>query len=155
MSAEEIRERAERLERRAKVVRSRLFRAVDALDERRHQVQHLTKQAKTMALPAMRGAAVVLALFGVSAVCFSLAIRRRRVPTMADRTAEFIRRLELAPRPSFARRVGEKLAVTFVSALATDLAHRAMKNFIDGRLPDGRLALAPALEAHHLELETT
>jgi hypothetical protein len=108
-----------------------------------------------MALPAVRGAAVVLALFGVSAVCFSVAIRRRRVPTMSDRAAEFIRRLELVPRPSFARRVGEKLAVTFVSAVATDLAHRAMKNFIDGRLPDGRLALAPALEAHRLELKTT
>jgi len=155
MSAEEIRERAERLERRAKVVRSRLLRAVDALDERRHQVERITKQAKSMALPALGGTLAVLALFGLSAACFSAAIRRRRVLTVSDRAAEFLRRAELVPRPSFARTMGEKLALSLVSFAATELAHRATKNFVDGRLPDGRIAVRPALEAHRLELKTT
>lgn len=156
MSAEEIRARAERLERRAQIVRSRLLRAVDALDERRHQVQALTKTAKSMALPALGGAAVVLTLFGLSAACFSAAIRRRRVLTLGDRAAEFVRKADLAPRPSFARRVGEKLALSLVSYAAGELAQRATKNFVDGRLPDGRIAIRPALEAHrHRPLELT
>lgn len=156
MSAEEIRERAERLERRAKVVRSRLLRAVDALDERRHQVQRITKQAKKMALPMVAATAGVLVLFGLSAVCFSAAIRRRRRLSAGERAAEFVRRWELVPRPSFARMAAERAALTFLSYAVTEVARRATKNLVDGRLPDGRLvAAAPALEAHHPEPMTT
>lgn len=155
MSTEEIRERTERLERRAKVVRSRLLRAVDALDERRHQVERITTHAKEIALPAAAATVGVLALFGLSAACFSAAIRRRRRLTLGQRAAEMVRGMDLVPRPSFARRAAEKVALTFLSYAVTEVARRTLKNVVDGRLTDGRLAIAPALEAHHQELKTT
>lgn len=155
MSTEEIRERTERLERRAKIVQSRLMRAVDALDERRHQVQRITKHAKEIAMPTVVATAGIVTLFGLSIACFSTAVRRRRSSTMRDRAADFVRSLDLVPRPSFARLAAEKVALSFLAYAATEVARRATKNVVDGRLLDGRLAVHPALEAHHTELIPT
>jgi hypothetical protein len=155
MSAEEIRHHTEMLERRAKIVRSRLLRAVDALDARRHQVEAITKRAKEVAVPAVVGIVGIGALFAVSALCFGVAIRRRRRLSMRERTAEFVRGLAIEPRPSFARRAIEKVALTLLTYAATEVARRATKNVVDGRLVDGRLAVGKALEAHRTELRTT
>ena len=42
-------EQRSRLERRANVIRSRLLRTIDALDNRRHQVQEIGHHAKRLA----------------------------------------------------------------------------------------------------------
>lgn len=154
-STEEIRHRTEMLERRAKVVRSRLLRAVDALDERRHQIERISKTVEKAAVPTLGAVVGIGALFGVSALFFGAAIRRRRRPALAERAAEFVRGLDLAPRPSFARVAAEKLALSLVSYAATEVARRAVSNVVDGRLLDGRLAVGTALQAHRSELKTT
>lgn len=43
----------------------------------------------------------------------------------------------------------QKVTLTVVTMVVTEATRRAMKNALDGRLPDGRLAVGAALEAHH------
>jgi len=152
---ETIEHRTEMLERRAKVVRSRLLRAVDALDARRHQVERIGEQAKKVAAPAVLGAVAVAALFGASAFAFSVAIKSRRRLTIAQRVAAVVREMDLSPRPSFFRVAAEKVALAMLTYGATELARRATKNVVDGRLLDGRLAVGRALASHHEEISTT
>lgn len=143
------------IERRANVVRSRLLRAVDALDERRHQVERIARETKEMAVPAVLSIAAIGALFGASVFAFSAAVRRRRRLSIGTRVAEILEDFDVARRPSFARRAGEKVVLTLVGVVATEVARRAMKNIVDGRLLDGRLAVGHALEAHRMEIRDT
>ncbi|MBX3233871.1 MAG: hypothetical protein KIT84_31470 [Labilithrix sp.] len=142
------RHRAEILERRANVVRSRLLRAVDALDTRRHQVEELGARAKKAALPALAGALTVAALFGASAYALGVAVRRRRRRSLGERVVHAVREMDLVARPSFFRVAAEKVALAVLTYAATELARRATTNFVDGRLLDGRLAVGAALESH-------
>lgn len=142
----------ELLERRAKVVRSRLLRAVDALDARRHQVVEVGETAKKLAVPAAVAVAGIAILFGASAFAFGMAMKTRRRRSLVDRAAEAIRELELVPRPSLTKQLLEKAAITAVSLATTELARRGLKNLVDGRLMDGRLAVGRALDAHHVDL---
>ena len=36
-----------------------------------------------------------------------------------------------------------------VTMVATETSRRVLKNFVDGRMPDGRLAAGHALDVHH------
>ena len=147
--------RTDMLERRANIVRSRLLRAVDALDARRHQIERVGAHAKKVAAPATLGAVAVVALLGASAYAFSVAIKRRRRLTLGERVASAVREIERAARPSFFRRALESAALATISLVATEAARRALGNAADGRLLDGRLAVGRALQAHHEELATT
>lgn len=148
--------RMDRLERRAGVVRSRLLRAIDALDTRRHQVVELGETAKKLALPTAIGLASVTALLGLGVAAFALAFRARHRRSLSHRAtrsiAKTIRELELVPRPSLTRRLFEKAALSAVSMATAEILRRALKNGLDGRLLDGRIAVGKALEAHHEEL---
>ncbi|HVH41677.1 MAG TPA: hypothetical protein VM925_05020 [Labilithrix sp.] len=149
-------ERVARLERKAKVIRSRLLRAVDALDARRHQVVEVGHQARAIAMPAAISLIGIAALFGVSVLAFGAALRSRRRLSISNRLSDGVshalRRVELARQPSFGRRVFEKVALTVVTFAVGELAKRAAKNMADGRLPDGRLAVGNALGFHHQAL---
>ena len=142
-------EKIELLERRAKVVRSRLLRAVDALDARRHQVVEIGDTAKKLAVPAAVAVVGIAAVLGVGAFALGIAVRSRRRRTFAERAVAAIRDLDLSPRPSLGKRVFDRAVLTVVSIATTELALRALKNIIDGRRLDGRLAVGRALDVHH------
>jgi hypothetical protein len=127
-------DRMDRLERRAKVVRSRLFRAVDVLDSRRHKVVEMTDTARRIvAGPVVRGAALavlgIAMLFGASAIAFGLALKAKRHRKLSYRAAQHVKkaivRLDLIPQPTLARRVADKLVLTLVSIVASEIARRA------------------------------
>jgi hypothetical protein len=149
-------ERLARLERKAKVIRSRLLRTVDALDARRHQVVEVGHQAKAMVRPVAISLVGIAVLFGATVFAFSLALRaRRRVSfshRMSDRASHALQGLDRARRPSLPRRILEKVTFSVVSFAATELLKRATKNLVDGRLLDGRIAVRDALEEHHNRL---
>jgi diacylglycerol kinase len=138
-------ERMKRLERKAQVIRERLLHAVDALDTRRHQVAAMGSYAKRMAKPAALSAIGIAAVVGLSALGLVLALRARRKRSLKARVSHALQGLELVPRPPTAMRIFEKVAVAMLTFAATDLAKRASKNFVDGRLPDGRLMVGSAL----------
>lgn len=149
-------ERIDRLERKAKVIRSRLFRAVDALDARRHQVARAGHQAKAIVKPALISLAGAAAVFGATAIAIGFAVRARRRSSISHRLSEGItsamRGLDFQRRPSLGRRMVERLALAAVTYAVTELTKRGAKNFLDGRLPDGRLAVGAALDVHHQRL---
>jgi len=147
-------ERMKMLERRAKVVRSRLVRAIDSLDTRRHQIETIGATAKRLAIPMALSAAGIVVLFGASAAAFGMAIKRRRERSLTYRLAQSIRGLNLVPQRSLTSRVAEKALATAVTLALTELVKRASTNLLDGRLPDGRIATHQALEVHHRELST-
>ena len=151
-------ERMKRLERRAKVIRSRLLRAVDALDARRHHVVEIGTHAKEVAKPAALSLLGIAALFGASVFAFSLALKAKRRRSLKFRLTEGLKdlqlgkRLDLFPQPSLSRRIFEKVTLSVMTFAATELAKRMSKNVVDGRLLDGRLAVGRALDAHHGQL---
>ena len=153
MSAEDkkqtVEEHMKLLARRANVVRSRLLRAVDALDTRRHQVVEAGVHAKETA------SKVGYVLLGIGAVAAAsvLALRsyliRRRDRVLANRAKRFFGAFRVEKKPSFAVRTLERIVTTGLTVLATEATRRVTKNVVDGRLPDGRLAVA---HAHHENL---
>jgi len=151
-------ERMKRLERRAKVIRSRLLRAVDALDTRRHQVVEVGTHVKEVAKPAALSLLGIAALFGASVVALSLAVKARRRRSLKFRLTEGLeglklgKRLGISTQPSLTRRVFEKVTLSVMTFAATELAKRLSKNVVDGRLLDGRLAVGRALDQHHGQL---
>lgn len=151
-----VEERMKRLERRARVIRSRLLRAVDALDARRHHVVEVGAHAKEVAKPAALSLVAVAALFGASVFAFSLALKARRSRSLSYRASHGVsralQRWNIAERPSLPRRIFEKVTLTVATFAASELAKRAMKNVVDGRSPDGRLAVGKALEEHRQRL---
>lgn len=138
-------ERISRLERRANVVRSRLVRAVAALDTRRQQVAEVGRQAKRLVGPALVAAAGVTAVLGL-AVGFAL-VRKRK--TLGQRVTAELAGLDLGRfvrrEPTLGRRLLERTALTLASVAAGEIGRRVAKNAADGRLPDGRLAVGRAL----------
>jgi hypothetical protein len=137
-----VEEKMNRLERRANVVRSRLLRAVDALDVRRHQVTELGQTAKRIALPAALAIVGVAAVVGLGALGIGLAITRKRRRSLSYRMKRTLRGLELARRePPLGKRLFEKAMLAMVSVAGSEVGKRTLRNFFDGRAPDGRLVL--------------
>jgi len=127
------------LERRANVVRSRLLRAVDALDNRRHQVVELGHTARQMAIPAAISVVGVAIALGLGALGVGLVIGASRRRSLGYRVKHALQGLELVPQPpSLARRLFDKTALTLVSIAASEVGRRTLHNFVDGRMPGGR-----------------
>ena len=126
------------LERRANVVRSRLLRTIDALDARRHQVEVIGQNAKKLLVPAAAsflGIAVVAcgAVLGIRSV-----LKRRHERLLSVRVGHVLDRFRVQKRPSIFEDVSRKALTTMVSIVTTEIARRAVKSAVDGRL------LAPA-----------
>lgn len=147
-----VEEHMSRLERRARVIRSRLLRTVDALDTRRHQVEGAIVVAKRQ-VPKFG-----LALLGIVAATAGAVLgirsylKSRKERLLGTRVKRFVGQLRVERKPPFAIVLFEKVTLTVVTMVVTEATRRVLKNTLDGRLPDGRLAVGGALEAHHHEL---
>ena len=131
----------DRLERRANVVRSRLLRTIDALDERRHQVVEIGEKAKR-AIPI--AGLVALGIVGVAAgsiLALRSYLRRRKARRM------FIPRLRIEKKPSMLLQMLQKVVLTAASAVAAEVSRRVAKNALDGQA-----SVAGPLELHHEQM---
>lgn len=137
------------LERRANVVRSRLLRAVDALDTRRHQVTEIGVQAKEAAPKVGLGVLGFAALSAASLFGLRAVLKSRRERVFAHRVKRLLGTFRIEKKPSFAAEAFQRIAMTAITVLVTEATRRGLKNAMDGRMPDGRLAVGNALEAHH------
>ena len=141
-------DKAKILERRANVVRSRLLRTVDALDARRHQVTEVGVQAKEAA-PAIGLSVLGIAALSVGSVLGLRAfLKSRRERALSYRVQRFLGTFRVEKKPSFAVQALRRVATTAITVLVTEATRRALKNVVDGRFPDGRLAVGTALQAH-------
>ncbi len=144
-----LEERRARLERRAEVIRSRLFRHVDALDARRHQVTEVGRRAKALAPTAVGVVLASGALVGVGIGLIGWALRAKKKRLLSYRIAKAIEPFRAERRGSVMGEVGRKLLVSFVTVFATQLARAAAKNAVDGRLLGGaHPSLGEARGAH-------
>ena len=135
------------LERRADLVRSRLMLKIDALDTRRRQVMELGHRAQALALPAGATFVAIAAVVAGGTLALRFAVRRRRPRRdLASRLGRLLNALRGPTKPPLFAELGRKVLVTVVTIVVGSVARRAMKNFVDGRVPDGRLVAAKALE---------
>jgi hypothetical protein len=137
------------LERRADVVRARLIRTIDALDNRRHRVTEMGDHAKQLAIP------IAAAVLGVAAIAIGATLglkaffRARRRRSLQGRFDGLVRRVRVEKKPPYWQQLIQKAGLTLVTMAATELGRRVTKNALDGRTPDGRLLVGKALDAHH------
>ena len=117
-------ERIHRLERRADVTRSRLLRAVDALDARRHRAVAAGQQAARIAKPVSASLVGIVAVFGAGAWAVGRLMRSRRRPSLAARAGAMVRDLTVA-RPSLTRRIFDSVAISIATYAATALVKQA------------------------------
>jgi hypothetical protein len=152
MSAEDkkqsVEEHMKLLERRANVVRSRLLRAVDALDTRRHQVTEIGVQAKEAAPKVGLSVLGIAALSLGSVIGIRSYLKSRRQRLLSHRLQRLFGTFRVEKKPSFAKDAFQRIAMTALTVLVTEATRRAVTNVVDGRFPDGRLAVGQALEAH-------
>jgi hypothetical protein len=133
-----LEERRSRLERRAEVIRSRLFRHVDALDARRHkvtdQVEDVSRRAKQV-VPAAIGVVVASGiLVGAGISLISWAFRARKKQLLSYRIAQAIEPFRAERRPSVLGEVGRKVLVSLVTVFASQFARIAAKKAASGQL---------------------
>jgi hypothetical protein len=140
-----IADRMEMLERRANAVRSRLFRAVDALDERRHQVARISSSARKVAVPALLSALGVAVLLGAGVVSLGMAIRTRRRARLSARMGSIFRGLVPVRQASFGRRALDKIGMSLLTFAVTQIAKRASSDLLR---PEPRRLTAPAVASH-------
>lgn len=145
-----VEEHMKMLERRANVVRSRLLRAVDALDTRRHQVTEIGAQAKEAAPKVGLSLLGIAALSAGAVLGLRAYLKGRRERILGYRVKRFLGAfpLRVEKKPAFAVEALQRLAMTALTVLVTEVTRRSLKNAVDGRMPDGRLAVGHALEAH-------
>jgi hypothetical protein len=141
-------DRTKLLERRANVVRSRLLRAVDALDARRHQVTEVGVLAKEAAPRVGLSLLGIVALTAGSVLGFRAYLRSRRKRLLGYRVKRLVGSFRFERKPPFAVEALQRITMTALTVFVTEATRRALVNAIDGRLPDGRLAVGQALEAH-------
>lgn len=123
-----IEEQRARLEARANAIRSRLFRTIDALDTRRHQVTELGQHAKQLAVPLAVGV-VGLAVVGAGmAWAIGAAVERRRERSSAYRISRALAplRQQLPERPTFWGEAARKIGMAAVGIAATHLLKRGV-----------------------------
>jgi hypothetical protein len=140
-------EQRSRLERRANVIRSRLLRTIDALDNRRHQVQEIGHHAKRLAMPV--GAAFAGIVIATAATTFGVRalVRRRRERSFGYRLSQALAPLRREQRPPFWQEALRKVALTALGILASELTKRGAHGLIVGRGPRALLGPAPAPHA--------
>lgn len=111
------------LERKADLVRGKLIRTVDALTRRRHEVVEI---GENVAIPIAISIAASAALLGTSIVIYGFTRRQ----TLFDR---IMKKIEAAARPSLARRMFDKVALTAVSVAANEIMKRQVVKALEGK----------------------
>lgn len=116
-----------RLERRAEVVKSRLLRHIDALDERRHQVTDLGHKAKEvgqrLAGVVAGGALLVGGVIGLAV----WGLRARKNRRLENRVAKAFAPLRRATQPSLLSEAVRRAVLTLVPLLIGQVASRVTK----------------------------
>ena len=119
------------IERRANVVRNRLLRTLDRLDQKRHAAVHMAEEVKGLAIPAAGvGAAVVFVLLGVALGVHRAHVRARRAARPFVGLRRALGGLLLPPpppRPSFLVEALRKAGFALVGVAANELGKVAMK----------------------------
>jgi hypothetical protein len=133
LSLRELSDQRSKIERRANVIRSRLLRTIDALDNRRHQVQEIGHHAKRLAVPlaaTLVGAVVIAAgaTFAVRAL-----LERRRERHFSYRLSKAVAPFRAEVKPPFWQDALRKLTLTAVGILASEFTKRGAHAFLDGR----------------------
>ncbi len=134
-------EQRSRLERRANVIRSRLLRTIDALDNRRHQVQEIGHHAKRLAAPVGAAAIGMVVLAAGTTFAIRALIEHRRERHFGYRLSKALAPLRQPQKPPFWQEALRKVALTAIGILASELSKRGAKVMLAER---GPLAL-PAL----------
>jgi len=133
-------ERRSRLERRANVIRSRLLRTIDALDNRRHQVQEIGHHAKRLAAPI--GATVIGMVVLAAGATFAIRafVEHRRERSFTYRLSKALAPLRREARPPFWKEALRKFGLTAIGIIATELAKRGAHELLAERGPVALLA---------------
>jgi hypothetical protein len=133
-------EQRSRLERRANVIRSRLLRTIDALDNRRHQVQEIGHHAKRLAAPAFASVLGMLALAAGTTVAIRVLVERRRERSFTYRLSKALAPLRQPTRPPFWQEALRKVALAAVGVIAAELMRRGAHGLLADRRPIALLA---------------
>jgi hypothetical protein len=128
-------EQRSRLERRANVIRSRLLRTIDALDNRRHQVQEIGHHAKRLAVPAVAAVVGVVVIGAGTTIAIRALVQRRRERSLSYRVNQALAPFRQPKRPPFWQEALRKLALTAIGILASELAKRGALGILNGRGP--------------------
>lgn len=125
-----LEERRSRLERRANVIRSRLLRTIDALDERRHQIQEIGHHAKRLALPVGAVALGAVVVTAAAAIGARALVRRRHERRLGYRISKALAPLRREVRPPFWNEALRKVALAALGILASELAKRGVTSLL-------------------------
>lgn len=141
-----LEEQRSRLERRANVIRSRLLRTIDALDNRRHQVQELWHHAKRLAAPAVASILGVAVVAAGTAFAIRTLVERRRERALTYRMSKALAPLRAPVRPPLWQEAFRKLALAVIGVIGSELAKRGMHTLVERPRP---IALLPASSGGH------
>ncbi len=133
-------EQRARLERRANVIRSRLLRTIDALDNRRHQVQEIGHHAKRLAAPVGASLIGMVAIGVGTTFAIRALMERRRERSFTYRLGKALAPLRELPKPPFWQDALRKIALTAIGIVATELVKRGAHGLLTERRPVGLLA---------------
>jgi hypothetical protein len=122
-----LEEHRSRLERRANVIRSRLLRTIDALDERRHQLQEIGHHAKRLALPIGAAFVGVVVLTAGAALGVRALVRHRAERRLGYRVSAALAPLRRERRLPFWNEALRKVALTAFGILASELTKRGAR----------------------------
>lgn len=140
-------EQRSRLERRANVIRSRLLRTIDALDNRRHQVQEIGHHAKRLAAPVGASLLGFVAIGVGTTFAIRALLERRRERSFTYRVSKALAPLRQPPRPPFWQDALRKVALAAVGIVATELLKRGAHGILADRGPIGLLPPAQSATA--------
>jgi hypothetical protein len=133
-------EQRSRLERRANVIRSRLLRTIDALDNRRHQVQEIGHHAKRLAAPVGASLIGMVAIGVGTTLAIRALLERRRERSFTYRFSQALAPLRQVRRPPFWQDALRKVALTAIGVIASELVKRGAHGLLAERGPVGLLA---------------
>ena len=140
-------EQRSRLERRANVIRSRLLRTIDALDNRRHQVQEIGHHAKRLVAPVGASLLGFVAIGLGTTFAIRALLERRRERSFTYRVSKALAPLRQPPRPPFWQDALRKVALAAVGIVATELLKRGAHGILADRGPIGLLPPAQSATA--------
>jgi hypothetical protein len=133
-------ERRSRLERRANVIRSRLLRTIDALDNRRHQVQEIGHHAKRLAAPIGASVIGMVAIAVGTTFAIRALVERRRERSFTYRLSKALAPLRREVKPPFWQEALRKFALTAIGIITTELVKRGARELLAERGPIALLA---------------
>lgn len=141
-------EQRSRLERRANVIRSRLLRTIDALDNRRHQVQEIGHHAKRLAAPVGASLIGAVAVAAGTTLAIRALLERRRERHFGYRLSKALAPLRREVKPPFWQEALRKVALTAIGILANELVKRGAHELFSERGPIALLAARASQPPH-------